>query len=101
MDAHAQKEIRDYATLIGQQIVARWVPLTWEAFGDFRLGAASWSRLEQAVLAAVGAGDLEAARAVAREAGWLKPAGGGGLVRNRERLECEQKLQALSLSVPW
>ena len=39
MDSHAQKEIRDYATVIGREIVARWVPLTWEAFQDYRLGA--------------------------------------------------------------
>ncbi len=101
MDEHAQQEIRAYATVIGEQIVARWVPLTWEAFRDFRLGAVAYSRLEQAVLAALGAGDLEAARAVAREAGWLKSAVGGGLARHRERQECEHKLQALNLTIPW
>jgi thymidylate synthase (FAD) len=101
MDAHAQQEIREYATVIGEQIVARWVPLTWEAFTDFRLGAVSYSRLEQAVLAALGAGDPEGARAVAREAGWLKPAAAGGLARHRERQDCEQKLQTLNLTIPW
>ena len=101
MDAHAQQEIRDYATVIGEQIVARWVPLTWEAFTDFRLGAVSYSRLEQAVLAALGAADPARACAVAREAGWLKPASGGGLARHRERQDCERKLQALNLTIPW
>lgn len=101
MDAHAQQEIREYATVIGEQIVARWVPLTWEAFTDFRLGAVSYSRLEQAVLAALGANDPDRARAVAREAGWLRPAAGGGLARHRERQDCEQKLQALNLTIPW
>ena len=52
-------------------------------------------------MAAVGAGDIERACAVAREAGWLKPASAGGYVRNRERLECEQKLNDLNLSIPW
>lgn len=101
MDPHAQKEIRDYATVIGREIVARWVPLTWEAFEDFRLGAVSYSRLENAVMAAVGAGDRDKACAVAREAGWLKPASAGGYVRNRERTECEQKLRDLNLTIPW
>src|SRR5687768_8581528 len=46
MDAHAQLEIRQYAQTIGEQIVARWCPLGWEAFLDYRLGALSLSRLE-------------------------------------------------------
>ena len=28
MDSHAQQEIRDYATVIGEEIAARWVPIT-------------------------------------------------------------------------
>lgn len=34
MDAHAQWEIRQYADIIGNEIVAPWVPWTWEAFND-------------------------------------------------------------------
>lgn len=101
MDPHAQQEIRAYADVIGREIVARWVPLAWEAFADFRLGAVTHSRLEQAVLAAVGGGDREAAVDIARASGWLKPAKDGGLARNRERTECEQKLRALNLEIPW
>lgn len=101
MDAHAQKEIRDYAATIGEEIVSRWVPLTWEAFGDFRLGADSLSRLEAEILAALGEGDGERARAIAAAAGWLKRAKDGGLVRSRERQECEGTLAALGMPVPW
>jgi len=102
LDPHAQKEIRDYATVIGRQIVARWLPLTWEAFEDYRLGAVVYSRLEQAVLAALGARDDARARELAREAGWLKPAAAGtGLARHRERQECEEKLRELNLTIPW
>lgn len=36
MDAHAQTEIRAYATAIGA-IVAAWVPLAWASFTDHRL----------------------------------------------------------------
>ncbi|MBA4378943.1 MAG: thymidylate synthase (FAD), partial [Gemmatimonas sp.] len=56
MDPHAQQEIRAYATVIGERIVAQWVPLVWEAFVDYRLGAASLSRIEQEILGAIGAG---------------------------------------------
>lgn len=43
MDAHAQYEIRVYADAIGS-FVRDWVPHTWEAFEDYRLGAVSFSR---------------------------------------------------------
>lgn len=101
MDPHAQQEIRDYATVIGREIVARWVPLVWEAFEDYRLGARFFSRLEAEILAALGAGDPQRACAIAREAGWLKAAKGGGWARHRERQECEAKLAELNLAVPW
>jgi thymidylate synthase (FAD) len=40
---HAQYEIRAYADVIGE-MVADWVPLSWEAFSDYRLGGAFLSR---------------------------------------------------------
>ncbi len=42
-DTHAQYEIRVYAEAICK-IVADWVPLTWAAFDDYRLGGAALSR---------------------------------------------------------
>jgi thymidylate synthase (FAD) len=45
MDSHAQYEIRVYGEAIGA-LVAAWVPLAWEAFQDFRLGAVTLSREE-------------------------------------------------------
>jgi len=100
MDGHAQKEIRDYATVIGEQIVSRWVPLTWEAFQDYRFGATGLSRIESELMAAIGAGDRDGAQAIAREAGWLKE-GKTGLLRNRERAEFEAKLEGWNLQKPW
>ena len=41
-DPHAQMEIRAYAGAIGA-MVADWVPLTWEAFQDYRVGGAQLS----------------------------------------------------------
>jgi thymidylate synthase (FAD) len=101
MDSHAQREIRQYATVIGREIVSRWVPLTWEAFEDYRFGAKYYSRIEHEIMAAIGKGDLDAANELARDAGWLKPAKDGGLVRHRERLEFSEKLRELNLTVPW
>ena len=100
MDSHAQKEIRDYATVIGEQIVAKWVPLTWEAFLDYRFHATGLSRIESEILGATGAGDKELAIEIAREAGWLEP-GQSGLKGNRERREFEAKLLSWGLEMPW
>jgi thymidylate synthase (FAD) len=102
MESHAQEEIRSYAEIIGRQIVSRWVPLTWEAFLDYRWSAVHLSRLEAEIAAALGAGadGVERARQIATQAGWLQP-GTSGLKRHRERQECEQKLTRLGLTVPW
>jgi thymidylate synthase (FAD) len=100
LDEHAQLEIRSYAQVIGNEIVARWVPLTWEAFTDYRLGALALSRLESEILAALGAGEPDRALQVAAAAGWLA-ADRSGLKRHRERQEFEAKLQRLNLAIPW
>ena len=42
-DPHAQWEIRAYADAICE-VVKDWVPLTWKAFEDYRLGGAHLSR---------------------------------------------------------
>ena len=39
MDNHAQAEIREYATTIGEQIVKPLFPNVWQAFLDYRLNA--------------------------------------------------------------
>ena len=80
MDAHAQKEIRDYATVIGEEIVAGWVPHAWEAFNDyhFRRGAMTLTRLEKELIRAIHAGgiyprDVELrAEVLAKSVGWLE-----------------------------
>ncbi len=101
MDPHAQFEIRSYAETIGRQIVARWVPLVWEAFLDHRLGAVQLSRLEAAIVAALGRDGSAAALALAAQAGWLARDAAGELARHRERAECEEKLARLGLPCPW
>jgi thymidylate synthase (FAD) len=101
MDEHAQEEIRAYANLIGEQIVAKWVPVTWEAFLDYRRGATGLSRLESAILAALASGDRERAAAIANEGGFVSRAEGGRLRPTLEGRELEEKLERLGLQAPW
>ena|SRR3989344_1947507 len=49
-DPHAQKEIRDYATVILEEVVKKWVPYVYEAFVDYRLEATSLSKNELVAL---------------------------------------------------
>jgi thymidylate synthase (FAD) len=101
MDIHAQQEIRAYAATIGEQIVARWVPVAWEAFFDYRRRATRLSRAEAAVIAAVASGRPDAAVRLAEEEGWLHRNDQGRLGSNLERAELEEKLSALGLQPPW
>ncbi len=100
MDEHAQLEIREYSRIMGEEIVQKWVPLVWEAFMDYRFNAASLSAIEIQVIQALTAGNTDAAIEAAREHGWLEE-GAQGLKRNRERLECEEKLARFNLKQPW
>jgi flavin-dependent thymidylate synthase len=100
MDGHAQQEIRDYATVIGEQVVAKWCPFAWEAFKDYQFHSVGLTRLEQAVIRAMSGGGAEEALAVAKGFGWLDR-GEKGLKTNRERAECEAKMADLGLAIPW
>ena len=100
MDDHSQLEIRQYARLIGETIVAAWCPFTWEAFLDYRVNALILSSIETEVVRAIATGEPDRARAIAESHGWLEP-GKAGLKRNREREELETKLAGLNLSIPW
>ena len=100
MDETAQEEIREYANVIGEKIVAHWCPIVWEAFLDYRMKSMGLTRLEIDIIAAIGAGDKSDATRLADSFGWLKK-GTKGLLRNRERSEFEAKLHRLNLPVPW
>ncbi len=101
MDLHAQQEIRAYATVIGEQIVARWVPIAWEAFLDYRRRALTLSGPEIEIVAAIGAGDPSKAIELACAAGWLERTAEGALKASRERKELEEKLLRLGMTAPW
>ena len=100
-DPRAQHEIRQYAEIIGDQIVSRWCPAAWAAFQDYRLQAISLSRIEANVIRSVAAGEMQAALDTARKEGLLGPQTGEPLKHNREREELEMKLGHFGLPVPW
>jgi thymidylate synthase (FAD) len=101
MDEHAQLEIRAYANVIGERIVATWVPLTWEAFLDYRRGGTALSRIESALLEALSAGDRDRALAIADDGGFLTRGDDGALKANLEGREVEAKLARFGLRAPW
>jgi thymidylate synthase (FAD) len=100
MDAHAQEEIRAYATVIGEEIVKRWVPISWEAFLDYRLHAMTLSRLDIHIIRGMAISRQEAI-STATMYGWLELDAIGRYKPNRERDEFEVKADRLGLSVPW
>jgi thymidylate synthase (FAD) len=101
MDDHAQEEIRAYAVLIGDEIVATWVPLVWEAFTDYRRHALRLSRIELEIVSALASGSPDRAMTAAESLGLLKKSADGSFAPNRERHELEEKLARLGFSLPW
>ncbi len=100
MDSHAQLEIREYADIIGNEIVSRWCPMVWEAFVDYRLNSMMLSSTEQQIISAISNNNHEKAVELAVEKGWLVK-GKNGWKGNRERSEFEAKLGKMALSIPW
>jgi len=100
MDSHAQLEIRQYATTLGEQIVAPLFPIVWEAFLDYRMQSTFLTRLDSGVIQrltanAAAAGTVppfsDAAFMAVQDSTWV------ALNRSRERDECRSKLQRLGL----
>lgn len=89
MDGHAQREIREYATIIGREIVGPLFPAVWEAFCDYRLNAMSLSAL-----------DIEAIRNAMGRSGMQDVDEGvafAHIANKRERDECRAKLARLGI----
>lgn len=98
MDEHAQKEIRDYARIIGHEIVARWCPAAWQAFMDYRVNATALTSLDSEIIRAIQQDDQQAVRALAVKYRFVSK--DGRLLRSRERNELEAKLQDLNIPIP-
>jgi thymidylate synthase (FAD) len=101
MESHAQQEIREYANVIGNEIVAKLFPISWEAFCDYRLNALTLTAIEQYTLGTMLSfagckGELPPfSMDTFRESlpSRLRPLDR----RNRERDECLAKFQELEL----
>src|SRR5256885_2692360 len=88
MDDHAQEEIRAFASVIGEQIVAKWVPLVWEAFTDYRRESMYLSRIEIDIVSAMAAGQTDRAKPIL-----------DSIASKRERQEVVEKLAKLGFSI--
>ncbi len=100
MAPNAQLEIRSYANTIGNEIVSRWCPITWEAFKEYRLGTISISHAETAVISALQTKGPEEALRIMRDLGFISPEG-EEIRPNLERDELEEKLGVLGIPIPW
>ncbi|MCA9042203.1 MAG: FAD-dependent thymidylate synthase, partial [Planctomycetaceae bacterium] len=100
MDSHAQLEIRNYATAIGENIIQPLFPVVWEAFQDYRMQASFLTRLDQGVISRLMAS--AASQGIAppfnkelflesQDETWKE------LTRSRERDECWSKLLRLGI----
>lgn len=93
MEPHAQWEIVQYATIIGEQIIRALFPVSYEAFLDYNLHSLHLTALDQGVIQRL-SGHLPASEEDflrAQDERWQ------GLERCRERDECREKLRALGL----
>lgn len=100
MEEHAQAEIREYAKVIGEKIVAKWVPITWEAFLDYRFKALSLSATEIDFIALLNLGKLSDLIEEMQIKGWLKRVE-NAWKKNREANEFKSKLDRLGFKAPW
>jgi thymidylate synthase (FAD) len=100
MDTHAQYEIRSYANIIGNEIVSKWCPISWEAFKEYRLNSSWLSEIEVNVLRHfINRSPIEAKNylmslnLLSFEADKIK--------RSREVIELEEKLRRFGIEVNW
>lgn len=93
MDSHAQFEIREFATVVGEEIVAKLFPAAWEAFVDYRLESLTLSRLDREVIQRLLAHSVFSIEDFeeCQDPAWKK------LKKCRERDECLEKLRHLGL----
>lgn len=112
MDNHAQLEIRSYANVIGNEIVAKLFPLTWQAFRDYRLNAMTLSAKDIFMIELILKSDLFSVKDIDNEInsevikdiefkGWFDTREDGTLKKNLERIEFEEKAKRLGIEVPW
>jgi thymidylate synthase (FAD) len=100
MDSHAQLEIRQYATAIGENIVKPLFPVVWEAFQDYRMQSMFLTRLDIETIQRLHAyGAEHKLTAPYDEEAFLncQDQSWAAMTRNRERDECRNKLISLGI----
>lgn len=100
MDPHAQFEIRSYANIIGNEIVSKWCPISWEAFKTYRLNAFLFSETELVLLNYLINKSKEEVKLYLYSNGLLKNEN-GIIIRSREMFEIENKLQKIGIKTDW
>ena len=100
MEKNAQLEIREYANVIGREIVKRWAPIAWEAFEEYALNSKEFSGFELELISLLANGKGEEAKTKADEFGWLKYKE-EKLSFSMERWEFENKMKDLKIEIPW
>lgn len=100
MDSHAQYEIREYANVIGNEIVSKWVPYTWDAFQNYRLKSLSLSADEIKLLTFIVNGKTQEALQFLEEEAWLRKTDDGAK-ESREAKEFKLKLVQMGLKAFW
>ncbi len=100
MQHNTQLEIRSYAQTIGQEVVSRWCPITWEAFMDYWFNAVTFTANELNIIREMASGNSEKAIQLAEEFGWVSQRADRPK-RNYEREEFEEKLRNAGIPIPW
>lgn len=85
-DSHAQYEIQVYANALSE-IVKEWVPLTWEAYEDYRIQSLTFSQSEKKGITA-------ALKGIPEET-FIQEALKESRLKGREKMEFKNKLKAL------
>ena len=80
--------------------MAKWCPIVWGAFLDYRINAHVFSGVEYNLIQEIITGNNQTAVKLAEESGLLSY-GKKGIRRSREREEFEEKLTNLGLDIPW
>ena len=98
-DSHAQKEIHDYATVILEEVVKKWVPYVYEAFVDYRLEATSLSKNELVALKILLSETTRAQRghAIQKVMSSFGVTDFGKATRNREIIQAFAKFELLGI----
>lgn len=100
MDSHAQYEIRSYATIIGNEIVSQWCPLSWEAFKTYRLNSFNLSEIEIDVLKKFISNKPSEAKQILLTENILTIVD-GKINKGRELIDIENKLSSFGIIPDW